>query len=223
MKRKIFTFFIPKFGITPTSARNLVEISWSALWAKNAMAFLGFIAGMGVFFLAAGCAPVKDTEEIKKAIIALDPSFKDVLVKKDQIDSLIEVLRDDFQGRQAVINSKIMELEEELKGIRRRHYVDAHELASQLDTERQRIKANLNELNTELRNKQGLVNTLKNSMRQTKKMLENKYAGLSDRELTKWRGDLHDLTVQISQLEAEAVELRRQMGLRRQQLNLLKF
>lgn len=182
-----------------------------------------FIVGIGVFFLAGGCAPVGDPEEIKNAIIAFDPSFKEVLVNKAQIDSRIETLKNDFRSRQAVINSKIMELEEELKGIRRRHYAEVHELASRLDPERQRIKANLNELNTEMRNKQGLINTLKNSTRQTKKMLENKDAGLSDRESAKWRGDIEDLTIQISQLEAGAMELKRKICLRRQQLDILKF
>ena len=186
---------------------------------KNKSPLLLFILLVTCF----GCGQQQDTEAVKKSLIEFDSSFKEVLAKKAQIDSQIEVLKTDFRGKQAEINSKIMELEEELKGIRRQNYAQIHELAAQLDPERQKINLKLSELNTILKNKEGLFNTFKNSFKETKKVVENKKLGLSLEEEAKWQKNLDDLNRQLPVLEEEIAKLKKEIGLYRQQFNLLKY
>lgn len=182
-----------------------------------------FIMLLLAVFSFAGCGPQQDIEAVRRGLVEFDPSFKEVLAKKAQIDSQIEVLKGDFRNKQAEINSKIMELEEELKGIRRQNYDQIHELAAQLDPERQKINLKLSELNTILKNKEGLLNTFKNSLKETKKVVENKKLGLSQEEETKWQKNLDDLNRQLPILEEEILKVKKEISLYRQQLNLLKY
>lgn len=173
--------------------------------------------------MTAGCGQQQDIETVKKGLLEFDPSFKEVLAKKAQIDSQIETLKADFRNKQAEINSKIMELEEELKGVRRQNYAQVHELVAQLDPERQKINLKLAELNTILKNKEGLLNTFKSSLKETKKVVENKKLGLSPEEEAKWQKNLDDLNRQLPVIEEEIAKVRKEISLYRQQLNLLKY
>lgn len=177
---------------------------------------------MAVFSFV-GCGQQQDIEAVKKGLLEFDPSFKEVLAKKAQIDSQIEILKTDFRNKQAEINSKIMELEEELKGIRRQNYAQIRELVAQLDPERQKINLKLTELNTILKNKEGLLNTFKGSLKETKKIVENKKLGLSPEEEAKWQKNLEELNCQLPVLEEEIAKVRKEISLYRQQLNLLKY
>lgn len=181
-----------------------------------------------IFFILAvlplsGCGQQQDIETVKKGLIEFDPSFKETLVKKAQIDSQIDALKVDFRNKQAEINSKIMELEEELKGARRENYTRIRELAARLDPERQKINLKSAELNTVLKNKEGLLNTFKSSAKETRKVIENKKLGFSLEEEAKWRNNLNDLNRQLPVLEEEIAKIRKEIGLYRQQLNLLKY
>ncbi|MDP2942746.1 MAG: hypothetical protein Q8O36_04495 [Candidatus Omnitrophota bacterium] len=174
-------------------------------------------------FPLAGCGQQQDIETVKKGLLEFDPSFKEVLTKKARIDSQIEVLKADFRNKQAEINSKIMELEEEIKGVRRQNYAQVHELVAQLGPERQKINLKLAELNTILKNKEGLLNTFKSSLKETKKVVENKKLGLSPEEEAKWQKNLDDLNRQLPVIEEEIAKVRKEISLYRQQFNLLKY
>jgi len=180
-----------------------------------------------IFILAilalTGCGQQQDIETVKKGLLEFDPLFKEVLAKKAQIDSQIEVLKADFRNKQAEINSKIMELEEELKGVRRQNYARIRELASQLDPERQKINLKLAELNTILKNKEGLLNTFKSSLKETKKVVENEKLGLSPEEEAKWRKNLDDLNRQLPVLDEEIIKVKKEISLYRQQFNIIKY
>lgn len=171
----------------------------------------------------AGCGQRQDIEAVKNSLLEFDPSFKEVLTKKARIDLQIEALKGDFRNRQAEINSKIMELEEELKGARRQNYAQIRELAAQLDPERRKISLKLSELSALLKNKEGLLNTFKNSLKETKKVVENEKLGLSGEEEAKWRKNLDDLNRQLPILDEEIAKVKKEIGLYRQQLHLLKY
>lgn len=173
--------------------------------------------------LPAGCGQQQDIEAVKKGLIEFDPSFKEILAKKAQIDSQIDVLKSNFRNKQAEINSKIMEMEEELKGARRQNYSQIRELAAQLDPERWEINLKLAELNTILKNKEGLLNTFKSSLKETKKVVENKKLGLSPEEEVKWQKNLGDLNRQLPVLEEEIAKVKKETALYRQQINILKY
>lgn len=170
-----------------------------------------------------GCGQQQDAETVKKGLLEFDPSFKEVLTKKAQIDSQIDALKADFRNKQAGINSKIMELEEELKGARRQNYAQIRDLAAQLDPERQRINLKLAELNTILKNKEGLLNTFKSSIKETKKVVENKKLGFSLEEGAKWQKNLDDLNRQLPVLDEEIAKVKKEISLYRQQFNILKY
>jgi len=189
---------------------------------KNRDLLLLIFAFVSLFPLA-GCGQQQDIETVRKGLLEFDPSFKEVLSKKAKIDSQIEVLKADFRNKQAEINSKIMELEEELKGVRRQNYAQIHELVARLDPERQKINLKLAELNTILKNKEGLLNTFKSSLKETKKVVENKKLGLSPEEEAKWQKNLDDLNRQLPVIEEEIAKVRKEISLYRQQFNLLKY
>lgn len=170
-----------------------------------------------------GCAPRRGIEDLKKQVVEIDPSFEGVLDKKSELDSQIEVLRNELRDKRCEINSRIMELEEELRAARRQAYGSINELSSQLDPQRQMIKLRIGELMTALRTKEGLRGTLKNSFRDTKRLIENKKLELSQSEEEKWRANLEDLNRQLSSLEEEIAVLRRQARLYKEELSLLKF
>ncbi len=178
---------------------------------------------IAAFIFVPGCGPQRNAEDLKKALLEFDPPFKDILVKKAALDSQIETLKGDFRNKQAEINNKIMELEEELKGVRRQNYAQIKELTAKLDPERLKINAKLIELSMMLKSKEGLYNTLKNQFKETKKLLEDKKLGLSQADEAKWQSNLDDLNRQIPVLEAEIAALKRQIDFYRQELNLLKY
>ncbi len=183
--------------------------------------FFGFI--ILSLLITVGCGQRQDIEEVKKAVLESDPSFKDALAKKAELDSEIELIMGEFRRRQGEINSKIMELEEELKGARRQAYSQISELKAKLNPERQRITLKLNELRTTLKSKEGLLRTLKDSIKETKKVIEkNKRLDISQKEEAKWQQNLNDLDSQLPSLEDEIANLKRDIELYRRELNLLK-
>lgn len=170
-----------------------------------------------------GCGARQDVGEIEKAVLEFDSSFKDVLAKKADLDSQIDLIMGEFRKKQGEINSKIMELEEELKVIRRQAYSQMRQLKATLDPERQRIALKLSELKANLKTKVELLRTLKDSLKETKKLVDkNKELGLSQEEEAKWEKNLNDISSQIPPLEDEIARLRREIDIYRQELNLLK-
>ncbi|MFH0772124.1 MAG: hypothetical protein V1933_05840 [Candidatus Omnitrophota bacterium] len=170
-----------------------------------------------------GCAPRRDMEDVKKQILEFDPSFEEVLKNKSELDSQVEALRNELRDKHCEISSRIMELEEELKAARRQTYGRINEFSLQLDPQRKVIKSRISELIAALRTKESLRGTLKNSLRDAKKLLENKKLELPQFEEEKWRANSEDLIRQLSSLEEEIAALRRQARLYREELNLLKF
>jgi|GEM_PF-1695352 len=170
-----------------------------------------------------GCGKLHNVEEIKKTVIESDPEFKYVLEKKAELDIQIEMIMSEFRRRQGEINSKIMELEEELKLIRRQAYAEVRRLKAKLDPQRQEVVLKLRELKTTLRNKEGLLRTLKRSLRDTEKLIEkSKELGYSLEDKAKWQREIDDLNSQIRPLETEIAKLKRDIYIYRQKLSLLK-
>lgn len=173
--------------------------------------------------LTVGCGPRQNVGEVEKAVLEFDSSFKDVLAKKADLDSQIDLIMGEFRKKQGEINSKIMELEEELKVIRRQAYSQVRELKTQLNPERQRIALKLSEFKANLKTKVDLLRTLRDSLKETQKLVKkNKDLGLSQEEEAKWEKNLNDISSQIPPLEDEIATLRREIDIYRQELNLLK-
>jgi len=170
-----------------------------------------------------GCGKLHNVEEIKKTVIESDPEFKDVLEKKAELDIQIEMIMSEFRKRQGEINSKIMELEEELKLVRRQAYDEVRRLKAKLEPQRQEVALKIRELKTTLRNKEGLLRTLKRSLRDTEKLIEkSKELGYSLEDKAKWQREIDDLNSQIRPLETEIAKLKRDIYIYRQKLSLLK-
>ncbi|KPK42227.1 MAG: hypothetical protein AMJ78_03170 [Omnitrophica WOR_2 bacterium SM23_29] len=170
-----------------------------------------------------GCGKLHNVEEIKKTVIESDPEFKDVLEKKAELDIQIEMIMSEFRKRQGEINSKIMELEEELKLVRRQAYDEVRRLKAKLEPQRQEVALKIRELKTTLRNKEGLLKTLKRSLRETEKLIEkSKELGYSLEDKAKWQREIDDLNSQIRPLESEIAKIKREIYIYRQKLSLLK-
>ena len=175
------------------------------------------------FSLTVGCGLRQKEGEIEKVVLEFDPMFKDVLAKKADLDFQIDLIMGEFRKKQGEINSKVMELEEELKVIRRQAYSQVRELKTQLNPERQRIALKLSEFKANLKTKIDLLRMLKDSLKETKKLVDkNKDLGLSQEEEAKWEKNLNDISSQIPPLEDEIAILRREIDIYRQELKLLK-
>lgn len=230
--RRIVRFFPPRKSSLRENSRSPLRLNCGEPWplefsrcGSNQVLRLFCLFILIIFFSITiwGCGLRQGAEETKKAVLEFDPRFKDALAKKAESDAQIDLLMTDFRNKQSEINSKIMELEEELKVIRRQTYSQVRQLKAQLDPERQSIILKLNELRATLKSKEGLAKTLKDSLRETKKLIEkNKKLGLSQEEEFKWQKNLDDLNSQLVPLEAEIAGIKKKIDLYRQELNLLK-
>lgn len=197
----------PKNGVASLSARNDIARILICL----------------SLFLVAGCGPQQKTEEIKAALVEFDPPFKAVLDKKAQIDSQTETMKGEFRAKQGEINSKIMELEEELKAARKESYAKIHDLNTQLDPERQKINLKVEGLKVKMNGKEARAESIGSSIRNQKKLLDNKKLNLSPQEQSELQNNIEKAKQELAPLEEEVASLRREIQLYRQELNLLRY
>lgn len=230
--RCIARFFPPRKSSLRENSHSPLRLSCGEPWpfefsrcgSNQVLRFMLLALVISFLSIIAGCGAARDGEDIKKAVLEFEPSFKDVLAKKAQLDSQIDLIMGEFRNKQGEINSKIMELEEELKVLRRQAYSEVRELKARLEPERQRVVLKLNELKTTLKSKEGLLKTLKDSLKETKKFIDtNRESGLLQEEEARWQNNLKDLNSQLPSLEDDIAKLRREVDLYRQELNLLRF
>lgn len=173
--------------------------------------------------LACGCGPRQSTEDLKSALVDFDPSFREILDKKAQVDTQIETLKGEFRTKQGDINSRIMELEEELKAARKELYTKTRELSAQLDPERQKIDLKAEDLKMKLAGKEARAASMKNSIKNQKGLLDNKKLNLSSAEQAELQKNIEKAKQELTPLEDEITALRREIQLYRQESNLLRY
>jgi hypothetical protein len=177
---------------------------------------------LSVLFVC-GCGPRQNIEEMKSALVDFDPSFKEVLDKKADIDAQIETLKGEFRTKQGEVNSKIMELEEELKAARKELYSKTKELSLRLEPDRQRVNLKIEEIKMKLAGKEARAGSIKSSIKNQNGLLGNKKLNLSDQEQAELRGSIEKSMQELTPLEEEIAVLRREVQLYRQESSLLKY
>jgi len=164
-----------------------------------------------------GCSPISVSEEQKKQIIAVDPSFEKTLLLKSQYDAQLLELRTRFLLDKNNYESKVAMLRKDFETKRAQFYTDSANIKSQLYPQRDKIKSELLMFTVDYKNKLKAQNAIKDMLSQAKAITSGKLGtNLSEKDKEEWSKRFDSLTEEYAKITQEAVSLR-------EKINILKL
>ncbi len=168
--------------------------------------FVIWILSFVICIFITGCEQI-DKESIDK-IIQEDPSFKDVLVKKDDLDAKINLLLNQFQEAKAAAYANIRTVQENLN--KQKQEIDSKIAAfkKELDPQRIKIRQDIDVLANTISAKKGMLRNLDSTKRNLANLIsQQKTLNVPSEDMAKWQERLAALDGQIEPLQGEVREL----------------
>src|SRR3990167_908640 len=143
------------------------------LFMKNNMSWLGesvLICLGGMLMLAlAGCGPNK--QELAKQVLEKDPKFGQVLQKKSEVDTQILEIEEEFKGVRTRVEAEIARLNPELVAKRRESNQKIAELKKKLEPDKQKIKADIKSAQLQLHEKKKSLSQVKDRIQDRQRLI----------------------------------------------------
>jgi peptidoglycan hydrolase CwlO-like protein len=161
-----------------------------------------------------GCEQI-DTESINK-IVQEDPSFKEVLAKKEDMDSRIAFFFGQLRDLKTDTYAKIRMLQDTFD--KQKTEIDAKiaALKSELDPARAKIRQEMEDLRAAVSGKKGILRDLENTRRNLTNLINQQRAvSVTAEDMAKWQERLTDLNNQIEPLSGEIREMEERIRLLR--------
>jgi ABC-type Fe3+/spermidine/putrescine transport system ATPase subunit len=179
--------------------------------------YIILITGCIFLTVASGCAPISVSDEQKKQIIAVDPSFEKVLQAKSVYDAQITDLRQKFLSDKNLFESKITALRNEFEMKKSQFYTQERQVKAQLDPQRERIKIDVSILSDDYRSKIKSQRAIRSMLLEAKSITEGKSgSNLSAKEKGEWSKRLESLNEEYKRITQEVDSAK-------EKLNILKL
>lgn len=174
----------------------------------------GMMLIFGFWIFLSGCEQI-DKESINK-IIQEDPSFKEVLAKKDELDSKINLLLNQFQEAKAAAYANIRTIQENLN--KQKQEIDSKIAAfkRELDPQRIKIRQDIEALTNTISAKKGMLRNLEGTKRNLTNLVnQQKTLNVPTADMSKWQERLAALDGQMGPLKGEVRELEEKLHMLR--------
>lgn len=166
----------------------------------------GMVLIFGFWIFLSGCEQL-DKESINK-IIQEDPSFKEVLVKKDELDSKINLLLNQFQEAKAAAYANIRTIQENLDKQKQEMDSKIAAFKKELDPQRIKVRQNIEVLASTISAKKDMLRNLESTKRNLTNLIsQQKTLNVPSEDMAKWQERLAALDGQIGPLKGEVREL----------------
>lgn len=160
----------------------------------------------GLWFLVIGCEYV-DKESLDK-IIQEDPLFRDILVKKQELDSKIDALLTQLREAKGKADASIRAIQEDFDKQRKEIDSRINGLKKELEPQRMKIRQELETLRITISTKKAVLRDLENTRRNLTNLInQQKAVNVTSEDMTKWQERLAALNSQIDPLIGEIREL----------------
>jgi chromosome segregation ATPase len=180
-----------------------------------------FLAILLLFLI--GCDIFFNEKEARRKILSEDPSFLEVLEKKEEIDRKIAKLKTQLSSEEKILNAEIEKLRSEFNEEKRKIDLELKNLNNNIDKYRQEIKTEINHLSSRLSSKEKILKNTDSTIEEATRLLsKDSEAGFSLAERHKWNQQLHNLKVQKKQIQQDINLLEKKLNIEKLKLKLLK-
>ena len=172
-------------------------------------------------FLVSGCAPIG--QESLDEITKYDPSFKEVLGKKKELDSRINFLLNQLHDAKTMAYAHIRTIKGKFNEQKRDINSKVSDLKKQLDPERLQVKEVLEILtNTVFTKKAMFKNLMSTKKNLTNLVNQQKTLTISPEDVSKWQEKLKSLNEQIEALGKELITMEKELKISKLKLIALR-
>jgi chromosome segregation ATPase len=166
---------------------------------------------------------LRPESEIIQEVIEQDPSFKEALDKKSELDEKISALSEELNLKAVNVKSKIGSLKREFRDYKQDISSRIESVNSQLDPQRSSISQKITELSSELNLKQSSLSATNRMIADLKKLIQQRASPDADAEDVSRLQDRIDSQVhQAELLKQDIACLRDKIRLERLKLRLLR-
>lgn len=168
-----------------------------------------------------GCEQV-DRESLNK-LAQSDPSFKQMLLKKEGLDSRITLFSNQLQDEKTRVFANIMAMQEDLNKYKQDVESKIAVLKKEMDPERARIKEKIGGLIASVAAKKSALRDLEGTRRNLTSLInQQKAVNVTSEDMKKWQERLTALNEQIEPLKGNVRELEEEIRTLRLKLAALR-
>ena len=165
-------------------------------------------AGTGI-----GCGPPANQEQLRTEALKVDPSFSDVLQKRDEVANRILVLDRELTLKRSKVESQISQLRKELSDAEAQVHQKTEQFKTHLDPDRKRVELAYAMAAEELRAKRNQRASIGRSISRLRKALKQQQAPWTAEERDHHETELEDLLRETKRLDQEIAALNEHLRL----------
>lgn len=180
-----------------------------------------------IFFLlpyifVSGCVFQESPEELDR-LVKEDPSFKQLIVERDQAHSQMSIIKNDLLNKKKTLDAQVEKMRGEYDAYAKAQNKKVEQFRAGIETNRNHLKRQLELDGANMEKKQSELASYEKTLSDVRKVLhEGKGISFSKTERQKWEERILMLSEKIRPLADDIQELKLQTRLKKQKIQFLR-